>query len=359
MKPYWLLAVLCSCGACPRSDKIDLPLGRVVIDDAGRDLDAGWDAGTLDSGVLCSQPRTPHIDFRPSGIPTNWSAPQSRGHRQGAFYGGSPQRQIAYREFYAEGSAITSKDSIINLDTIVVTDNDGSICGGLLGTSGIVQLAIQFPDAGVFAPELNGHCAGYQNGWWLTRADRRLKRGRHGSAPDWVSDRDVDPLDIGADGTVLALHWPGGESPKNYLYPDEQLLPPLYDGGYTNAQQLASRASVTGVAITEEGSKVPVRWVNGQIVRLPTPFVPEGSFMYALGPDGRACGQLRAGSYWPVVAWSAQNEYADLTDLASDGGIQIVNCLSVLADDWFTVAYKDQLDTPLVGFIRVQWDCPD
>lgn len=362
MKPHWLLVIICSCGACPSPDTIELPVGRISVGDAGgkTELDAGWDAGQADSGVVaaCSQPRVPRIDFRPSGIPTNWSVTRSYGHRQGTYFGNSPEKQVAYKEFHFDGGAITTTDSVIKLDALGVTDVDGSICGALRANSGIAQLALQFPDGGVFSPELDGYCVGYQNGWWLTRANRRLQRGRH-TELDWTSDRDVDPLDIGEDGTVLALYWPGGQSPKNYLYPNEQFLPPLFDGGYTNARAVANRGLVVGNAITEEGSKVPVRWVNGQIQRLPTPFEPEGSYIYALGSDGRLCGQIRAGSYWPVIAWSSRNEFADMTELASDAGVEIVNCLSVLADDWFTVSYKDPLDTPLVGFARIQWDCPD
>lgn len=354
---------LATFGACAGASGLDVSLGKVVVNgtedsgvpDAAVPPDGGNDGG--DAGLACNQPRVPRVEFRRLDLSPAWGFTRGRGHRVGIGNGAS-----AYKDVWVDGGDIDIRDFDRMLDDLNVFSDDGTVCGANFAPSGYAQLSLQFSDGGTFNSHLDGPCYGYRNGWWLTYVPRRLERG-HGTIVDWVSDRPLVVGEIGADGTVLASEEPPGEIPRHMLLPNEERLPSLSPNQPIYPRRIVRRDSVAGSAVNWGGYKVPVRWRDGGVYELPHPQGADGTFIFELGEDDRMCGQLRVGTRWPAVIWTERDEYLDISAATADSGVDIFTCLAVLADDWYAVGYYLEPGSPSsesgLGFVRVQWDCPD
>lgn len=270
-----------------------------------------------------------------------------------------------------DGRQWTARD-IFSKMQVAVLGRDGTLCGTAFDDAGYPHLRLEFLDGGVADPQTSGNCWAYENGWWVTWADRQVLRGR-GNAIESLGNLDsgiipgvIDPGvipavgPVSADGDVVifvSYHQPGG-----WILPSRLQL--------KGPEGLGAAAPIGLIGRNAYGfnfgpfPRYPYMWdEQGTPSRMSlgdgsVPFVQMASLHGH--SDGHLCGAIETAgaSDYSVAFWKRDGGFVAPGILRALGlEIDPVECWPV-GRDWYHVVYfPDASRTPRVALIRLQLDC--
>lgn len=319
--------------------------------DSGR-ADSGSDS-ELDGGcerVHASVDRVVDLE-----LPSSWVWTEGRGSGIGLV--NASQFPTVYRFVSAQGGVARLEPLITSLDTVKMVDSDRTVCGGYISSTGVVRVAIEFGDGGVFRADAGGNCMAYNNGWWATTVELRPARGSRsgfsasvydGGAPPYLM-----PYDIDAEGNVL-VDVSGDGFPYGKVLPSGQEIRSAA-GRAAYVYRFGGPGVVFGVTLDDQGHNRVARWSNGSLRLLPSPVAAGDVVLNAVGSDDRVCATLLGTGEARVVLWNQSGQFVEFSAL--DAGRGIGTCNQLLDDGWIAVGLSRDAGQLTPGLVRVTWSC--